>query len=67
MIKVKQTVEIYEENGKEIPIGTNKSIRVESHWNRDESVILVFGRKHITVIGQDLITAINNAMNTNRF
>ena len=67
MIKVKQTVEIYEENDAEVPIGTNKSIEVESHWNWNERVILVIGRRRITVIGEDLITAIQNAMNTNRF
>jgi len=67
MIKVKQTVEIYEENDVEVSIGTSKSLGVESHWNHNERVILGFGEKRITVVGRDLITAIQNAMNTNRF
>lgn len=67
MIKIKQTIEIYEENDEQVPMGINKSMGVESHWNRDERVILVVGKRRITVIGQDLITAIQNAMNTNRF
>jgi len=67
MIKVKQTVEIYEENGGEIPLGISKHMTVESHWNRDERVILVIGRRRITVIAADLQAALDNATNTNRF
>jgi len=67
MIEVKQKVEIYEENGESIPIGVTKNINVESHWNHDEWIILVVGKRRITVKGQDLITAIHNAMNINRF
>jgi len=67
MIKVKQTVEIYEENGEEIPLGISKHMTVESHWNRDEWVILVIGRRRITVLVADLQAALVNATNTNRF
>jgi len=67
MIKVKQEIEIYEENDEEVPIGIDKSLSVESHWNWNERVILRLGKRRITVIGRDLITAIQNAMNTNRF
>lgn len=62
-IKVEQTIEIYEENGAELPVGINKSLGIESHWNRNERVVLVLGNKRITIIGSDLLTAIHNAMN----
>ena len=65
MIKVKQEVTIYEEDGKDVPMTTRKSLGVESHWNWNERVILVLGEKRITVIGRDLTTAITNAMNIN--
>jgi len=67
MIKVSQQVEIYEENDKEVPIGTNKYMGVESHWNHNERVILVIEGKRITVIADDLEAAITNATNINRF
>ena len=65
-IKIRQTIEIYEENDEDVPIGKEKSLGVESHWNCNERVILVFGRHRITVIGNDLITAAQNAMNSGR-
>ena len=67
MITVKQTVRIYEENDQETPLGAEKNIGIESHGNYDNQVILVIGRRRITVIGEDLKTAIDNAMNINRF
>jgi hypothetical protein len=67
MIKVKQTVEIYEENDQEVSLGKEKSIGVESHWNHDEWVILIAGKRRITVNAEDLKTAIDNATNINRF
>ena len=67
MIKVKQEVEIYEEDDEEIKGLEGKHLTVESHWNWDERVTLVIGRKRYTVLGDDLKTAIDNAMNINRF
>jgi len=67
MIKVSQSVEVYERYDKEVPVGTNCSIRVESHWNINRRVILVISGERLTVIGSDLITAIQNAMNSNPY
>ena len=67
MIKVSQQIEVYEENDKDIPLNKRRYLGVESHWNRNERVILEFGKERITVIGRDLATAIENAMNINRF
>jgi len=67
MIKVSQTIRIYEENDKEVPIKIDKYMGVESHWNRDERVILVIDGERITVIAADLEAAISNATNINRF
>jgi hypothetical protein len=66
MIKVSQQIRVYEENDKEIPLGQQRHISVESHWNWNERVILEIGKERITVIGRDLKVAIDNAMNTNR-
>jgi len=63
-IEVTQKIEVYEINDEEVPIGKTVTIGVESHWNLDESVVLRIGRKSYTVVGNDLITATKNAMNT---
>jgi hypothetical protein len=64
-IKVTQEIKVYEIGGKEVPLGTDKNLGILSHWNVRDFVILNFGNEmQITVSGNDLITAINNAMNT---
>jgi len=75
MIEVKQAVKIYEEDDRRLSVGESKRIGVESHYS-EGMVILVIGMKgatpkhptvkRITILGEDLITAIQNAMNTNR-
>jgi len=71
MITVINEVKPHEIGGTEIStIRSEKTLlRVMSHWNRNEFVILKFdeNEKSITVAGRDLIAAINNAMNTVRF
>lgn len=67
MIKVEQEVEIYEENGKEVPIGTKKVMGVESHWNRNEWVILRVGSNRVAIKARDLRAATENATNVSRF
>lgn len=67
MIKVKQEVQIYEEDDKDVALGERKYIEVESHWNYNERVILVVEGKRITVLEDDLRAAITNATNINRF
>ena len=67
MIKVVNEVEIYEiGNGVEAASGT-KPLLVQSHWNLPERVILKRGTMEITVLADDLIAAIKNATNTERF
>jgi len=69
MIEVKNYVELYELNGKSLTgIRSDKtSLLVESHWNRNEFVILKIGdNDSFTVSASDLISAINNATNSNR-
>ena len=67
MIKVTQTVDILEENGKEVSLGKSPCIEVRSHWNHNEWVVLVVGERSITVEADDLEAAIENATNINRF
>ena len=40
-------------------------IKVHSHWNTKRYVELEVDGKRYTVVGQDLITAVENAMHTN--
>ena len=61
-VKVNQTIRIYEEDDVELPIGVNKHLGIESHWNNHERVILLLGKKRVTVIGSDLLLALHNAM-----
>jgi len=61
-IKVSQEATVYEVNGEDTKAG--KMIKFDSHWNRDEFVIIQFGSKRLTVVGKDLETAIDNATNT---
>ena len=63
-IEVTQKIEVYEINDEEVPIGKTVTIGVESHWDLDNRVVLRIGRKSYTVVGNDLITATKNAMNT---
>ncbi len=43
------------------------SIKVHNHWNTRRQVELEVDGKRYTVNGEDLITAVQNAMNTNNF
>lgn len=63
-INIKQEIQVYEVNDVEVPIGKEVTIRVDSHWNRDELVVLGIGRKRYTVVSEDLVTAIHNAENS---
>lgn len=61
-IEVEQKVEIYEIDDEEV--STNKKLEVNSHWNRDEFVVLKFEGISITVDADNLRDAIRNATNT---
>ena len=66
MIRVECEVTIYEKDGKSTRIADCKPLDVVSHWNQNAWVRLVFGDTDVTVNGNDLMTAIHNAMNTGR-
>tara|TARA_R100001143_G_scaffold61969_1_gene64025 strand:+ start:1230 stop:1427 length:198 start_codon:yes stop_codon:yes gene_type:complete len=38
-------------------------VRVKNHWQSSEKVVIFFDDKSVTVLGRDLITAIENCMN----
>lgn len=43
------------------------SIRVHSHWNNNNLIVLEVGDEKVTVKGDDLQAAIKNCTNTKRF
>lgn len=63
-VEIKQKVRVYEVEGKEALIGKGVTIGVDSHWNRRNFVVLAVGGKEYTVVGSDLKTAADNAMNS---
>lgn len=58
MVKVSCALEDYSDPRK-------PPIKVHNHWNTKKMVELEVDGKRYTVVGEDLITAIKNAMNTN--
>ena len=66
MIKVNSEVNIQEDRGQEVTLG-NRRLHVESHWNRNEWVVLTIGDERVTVDASDLEAAIKNARNSARF
>lgn len=64
-IDIVQTIDIYEINGEDVPVGSKtQTMKVLSHWNNNDFVVLQFGRQKVTVNGNDLVRAIANARNT---
>lgn len=63
-VKVTQEINVYEVDDETVSTRKEIVLEVMSHWNWDNFVRLKFEDKSITVSGQDLKTAINNAMNT---
>ena len=59
-IDVEQKIDVYELNGKD----THITLGIDSHWNRATMVVIRLGEQEYTVIGADLTTAVENAMNT---
>ena len=59
MNRVKVTCEIdtYDEPRK-------PAVRIDAHWNDDSMVVIKFDGKSFTVVGRDLITAIENCQRT---
>ena len=68
MITVINEVKIYEIDGEELPpVGTQENIIVTSQWNNKQRRKIVANGRKITVIANDLKTAIENATNINRY
>ncbi len=64
MIKVSNTISVYEVDGKESTGIGGPTIDVRSHWNRQSLVVLVLGDQSYTVVADDLVAAIRNATNS---
>ena len=64
MIRVECEVTIYEKNGERTTLKDREPLTVVSHWNQNAWVCVRFGDISVTVKGDDLITAIRNAMST---
>jgi hypothetical protein len=67
MIRVNNKVKVYEQDNVQLPVNENVELVVESHWNRDDCVVLIVDGKKYTVIGKDLHAAIINAKNCARY
>lgn len=68
MIEVQSTLPIYEIDGRELAgPRLQDAVVVRSHWNRTDLVVIRIGDKHYTVVAGDLIAAIKNATNNNRY
>ena len=61
--KVKYRSTIYEIDDKDTKLVGGPELQVESHWNRDEFVVLNFNDKRCTVDANDLVRAIKNCTN----
>ena len=67
-IKVNSAVPIQERSGELVETPIKDCLRVASHWNRSEWVILhLADAMTITVAASDLVAAIKNAQNTSKF
>ena len=66
MIKIKQEIHVYYLDGDETFV-SGPIVQINSHWNRNEIVEIEVGGHRYGVNGDDLLVAIKNAMNTNRF
>lgn len=67
LIKVTCNVKFYEVQGTEEPPVGGRSLEVVSHWCYSDRVVLEISGNTYTVLGSELISAIRNAMNTERF
>ena len=63
MIDVINEVKIYEIDGKDTKFPSETKLKVESHWNYRNFVVLKFKDMCITVPADDLLAAIKNATN----
>lgn len=67
MISVDQKIPVCEIDGIPVELPEDGFINLQSHWNSPRMVILKIWNRTYTVLGEDLIAAVKNAGNTNRF
>lgn len=60
---VTNEIQIYETDGKDTPVGVKPMLKIHSHWNRQNFVVIEIDGKRITVIASQLEKAIQNATN----
>lgn len=60
---VTNEIKIYETNGKDTLVGENPMLKINSHWNRQNCVVIEIDGKRITVVASQLEKAIQNATN----
>lgn len=56
-------IEPIEINQSDVIIGDPRKLQVLSHWNRRDLVRITLGGDEFTVVGEDLIKAVQNATN----
>lgn len=65
MIKVNNSIGIYEDNGKRVVV-CDKKLVVNSHGLDRDLVVVSLGKETVTVAARDLIAAVTNSQNTAR-
>jgi hypothetical protein len=61
MTRVRSTAEIsiYEVNDEKVPVGKDlPQLKLLSHWNDEDQVVIVWNGKRLTVIAHDLLDAV---------
>ena len=67
MIRVECTVKVRKDDYRPRKKDSPKEVIVSSHCNYDQRVELSIGDQRVEVLGEELIAAVRNAMNTKRF
>ena len=63
MIKVINELTLVEKNGKEFKVGEKETIKIESHWDDSDLIVMKIGRNSYTLKAYDVIRAIENSQN----
>lgn len=66
-MKVVNEINIYEINGEETSAIEKPKVKISSHWNYRDRVVLEFGDNNITVLADEFKRAIENACNHKGF
>ena len=67
MIQVKNEIRVYEVDDKDVGFKEGPEFTVENHWNQTAYVVVSIDGKKYTVVAADLMAAIKNATNVNRY